>query len=53
MAKNQLRQLENNVEIIGTLKSKQIEVRESKSGNNYVSGKLVVLDRLHLVGQSN
>ncbi|WP_176519043.1 hypothetical protein [Priestia megaterium] len=37
-----LRQLENTVEIVGTLKSKELEVKTSRAGNKYMSGKLVV-----------
>lgn len=39
----ELRQLQNNVEIVGTLKSKELEVRTSKKGNRYMSGKLVIV----------
>lgn len=42
MENTQLRQLQNTVEIIGTLKSKDLEVRTSKKGNQYMSGNLVV-----------
>lgn len=42
MAQTQLRKLQNNVEIIGTLKSKELEVRTSITGKNFMSGKLVV-----------
>lgn len=38
----QLRQLQNTVEIVGTLKSKDLEVKTSRAGNQYMSGKLVV-----------
>lgn len=38
----ELRQLANSVEIVGTLKSKELEVKTSKKGNTYMSGKLVV-----------
>jgi len=41
----ELRQLENNVEIIGTLKSKDLEVRTSKKGNRYMSGRLVIASK--------
>ncbi|MGE7119733.1 hypothetical protein ACQKIC_05950 [Peribacillus sp. NPDC046944] len=37
-----LRQLKNNVEIIGTLKSKELEVKDSAAGKTFISGKLVV-----------
>lgn len=53
MENNQvLRQLQNEVEIIGTLKSKELEVRTSKrTGKEFVTGKLVVLveetDKIH------
>ena len=39
----ELRQLQNSVEIVGTLKSKELEVRTSKKGNRYMSGKLVIV----------
>ncbi|PHA62889.1 hypothetical protein [Bacillus wiedmannii] len=38
----ELRQLSNSVEIVGTLKSKELEVKTSQNGNPYMSGKLVV-----------
>lgn len=38
----QLRQLQNSVEVVGTLKSKELEVKVSKKGNRYMSGNLVV-----------
>ena len=37
-----LRQLQNSVEVVGKLKSKQLEVKTSKKGNEYMSGSLVV-----------
>lgn len=47
----QLRQLENSVEIIGTLKSKELEVKTSKKGNKFMSGNLVLVckigDKIH------
>ena len=47
-----LRELKNEVEIVGTLKSKEIEMRTSKrTGKDFVTGKLVVLveeeDKVH------
>lgn len=47
-----LRELKNEVEIIGTLKSKEFEVRTSKrTGKEFITGKLVVLveenDKIH------
>lgn len=47
-----LRELQNDVEVIGTLKSKELEMRTSKNtGKEFVSGKLVVLveskDKIH------
>lgn len=39
----ELRQLSNTVSIIGTLKSKDLEIRQSKKNENYVSGKITVL----------
>lgn len=41
----ELRQLQNTVEIVGTLKSKDLEVKTSKAGNKYMSGKLVVASK--------
>ncbi|UDY80679.1 hypothetical protein [Geobacillus phage GR1] len=41
----ELRQLQNNVEIVGTLKSKELEVKTSKKGNRYMSGKLVIVSK--------
>ncbi|MEK5205267.1 hypothetical protein NST55_28925 [Bacillus sp. FSL R10-2789] len=38
----ELRQLSNSVEIVGTLKSKELEVKTSQAGNQYMSGKIVV-----------
>ena len=46
MEQNQLRQLSNTVEIVGTLKTKELEVKTSKAGNQYMSGKLVVLSKV-------
>jgi hypothetical protein len=45
MENQQLRQLQNTVEIVGTLKSKELEVKTSKAGNKYMTGKLVVLSK--------
>jgi hypothetical protein len=42
MNQTQLRQLQNNVEVIGTLKSKELEVKTSMAGKDFMSGKLVV-----------
>ncbi|MFJ7678268.1 hypothetical protein ACIQXQ_09405 [Peribacillus sp. NPDC097198] len=42
MNQSNLRQLKNNVEIIGTLKSKELEVKDSAAGKTFISGKLVV-----------
>lgn len=39
---NQLRQLKNNVEVIGTLKSKELELKSSTDGKKFMSGKLIV-----------
>lgn len=39
----ELRQLENMVEVIGTLKSKTLEVKTSQKGNTYIGGELIVL----------
>lgn len=41
----ELRQLQNNVEIVGTLKSKDLEVKTSRAGNRYMSGKLVIASK--------
>lgn len=41
----ELRQLLNNVEIVGTLKSKDLEVKTSQAGNKYMSGKIVVASK--------
>lgn len=41
----QLRQLANSVEIVGTLKTKELEVKTSRAGNQYMSGKLVVVSK--------
>jgi hypothetical protein len=45
MENEALRQLENTVEIVGTLKSKNLEVKTSKKGNKYISGDLVVVSK--------
>ena len=45
METTQLRQLANSVEIVGTLKSKELEVKTSRAGNQYMSGKLVVVSK--------
>lgn len=45
MENKELRQLQNNVQVIGTLKSKDLEVKTSKKGNKYMSGNLVVLSK--------
>lgn len=42
MTQIELRQLENNVEVIGTIKSKELEIKKSKVGANYITGKLVL-----------
>lgn len=42
MTQIELRQLENNVEVIGTIKSKELEIKKSKLGANYITGKLVL-----------
>ncbi|WP_144508971.1 hypothetical protein [Bacillus mycoides] len=47
MAQTKLRRLENNVEVIGTLKSKDLEVRRSEAGANYITGKLVVQSNIN------
>jgi hypothetical protein len=39
---HQLRQLKNVVEIVGTLKSKELEVKTSKNGNRFIGGRLVI-----------
>jgi len=41
----ELRQLANQVEIVGTLKSKDLEVKTSKAGNEYMTGTLVVASK--------
>jgi hypothetical protein len=48
MEQNQteLRQLQNSVEVVGTLKTKELEVKTSKAGNKYMSGKLVVVSKV-------
>lgn len=43
---DQLRELQNTVEIIGTLKTKDLQIKVSKKGNQYVSGKLVVITKV-------
>lgn len=40
-----LRELTNTVEIVGTLKSKDLQVKLSKAGNTYMSGSLVILSK--------
>ncbi|MGH0797640.1 hypothetical protein CN374_16105 [Bacillus cereus] len=47
MAQAKLRRLENNVEVIGTLKSKDLEVRQSQAGVNYITGKLVIQSNIN------
>ncbi|MED1093262.1 hypothetical protein [Bacillus paramycoides] len=47
MAQAKLRRLENNVEVIGTLKSKDLEVRQSQAGANYITGKVVVQSNIN------
>lgn len=46
MNQTQLRQLQNNVEVVGILKSKELEVKTSMDGKNYMSGKLVVQSKI-------
>ena len=46
MEQAQLRQLQNSVEIIGTLKTKELEVKTSRAGNQYMSGKIVVVSKV-------
>lgn len=41
-----LRQLQNQVEIIGTLKSKDLEVKTTQDGRSYMSGRIVVLSKI-------
>lgn len=41
----ELRQLTNTVEIIGTLKSKDLEEKTSRAGNNYMSGSIIVTSK--------
>lgn len=43
MEQKELRQLQNSVEIIGTLKSKNLEPKVSKKGKPYMSGDLTVV----------
>lgn len=45
MENEALRQLQNTVEVIGTLKSKDLKERVSKNGNKYISGDLVVVSK--------
>lgn len=47
MAQNKLRRLKNNVVVIGTIKSKNLEVRKSEAGANYITGKLVVQSNIN------
>lgn len=42
MNKTKLHQLQNNVEVVGVLKSKELDLITTKSGKNFMSGKLVV-----------
>jgi hypothetical protein len=42
---NKLPQLANSVEIVGTLKSMDLAIKESKNKKNYVKGKVIVLVR--------
>ncbi|WP_191557796.1 hypothetical protein [Metabacillus idriensis] len=42
MIQTELSQLQNNVEVIGILKSKELELKTSKANKNFISGKLVV-----------
>ncbi|MCM2532142.1 hypothetical protein NDK43_06740 [Neobacillus pocheonensis] len=46
MENNQLRQLNNNVEVIGTLISKELEIKTSTANKNYITGKLVVQTKI-------
>jgi hypothetical protein len=43
---SKLRQLQNAVEVIGTLKSKELEEKYSKKGNLMITGKLVVVSKV-------
>ncbi|ETT73186.1 MULTISPECIES: hypothetical protein [Bacillus] len=47
MTQTKLRRLKNNVEVIGTLKSKELEVRRSEAGANYITGKLIVQSNIN------
>ena len=51
MENKELRQLENSVEIVGTLKAKNLKMATSKKGRDYVSGNLIVQseigDKIH------
>lgn len=48
MEENQeLRQLQNAVEIVGTLKSKDLEVKVSRAGNPYMAGSLTVMSKIN------
>lgn len=38
----QLRQLENVVEVIGTLKTIDVELKTSRKGQNYFQGKMII-----------
>lgn len=40
-----LRELSNTVEIVGTLKSKELQVRTSQAGNRYMSGNVIILSQ--------
>ncbi|WP_152554784.1 hypothetical protein [Metabacillus indicus] len=42
MIQTELNQLQNNVVVIGTLKTKELELKTSKANKNFISGKLVV-----------
>lgn len=42
---HQLRQLQNVVEIVGTLKSKELEVKTSRNGNRFIGGRLIIESR--------
>lgn len=46
MTQIKLRQLNNNVEVIGTLKSKELEIKTSAANKNYITGKLVVQTKI-------
>ena len=38
----ELRQMHNNIEAVGTLKSKFLELKKSKAGDNYIKGNIVL-----------